>query len=97
MTTSAAVASHTSLDPDADDTTDEDNTSELQATLVSLQRVVDNCQRKRQEIEAALAGNTAARKHVASYVAVLVIDNQPNFLVTTNNTRGGKWVPVKVG
>jgi hypothetical protein len=71
--------------------TDEAVTHELKSVLVALQRVVDYCHRSREEIEAALAGDEAARKYVVAHASVLVIDDQPNFLVD------GKHEPVNVG
>jgi hypothetical protein len=73
------------------DMTDEAVTHELKSVLVALQRVVDYCHRSREEIEAALAGDEAARKYVVAHASVLVIDDQPNFLVD------GKHEPVDVG
>jgi septation ring formation regulator EzrA len=78
-------------------TTDEDNISELQATLESLRRVIEHCKDKQTKIEDALAGNAAARKHVLSYSNVLVIDHVPIFLTTTDNTPFGKLEPIRVG
>jgi hypothetical protein len=73
------------------DKSDEAITHELKNVLVALQRVVEECQRSREEIEAALAGDEAARKYVVGHAAVLVIDDQPNYLVD------GKNKPVNVG